>query len=72
MRKTPNLVAQLVKSLPIVIGLVLVWRGIWYVMDWIDMQFLAGDHLITALGGILFGLLLLYLPDKDFKEIEKL
>jgi len=27
---------------------------------------------ITAVGGIIIGLLILYLPDKDLKEIQKL
>lgn len=72
MKKSRTLLAQLGKSLPIVIGLVLVWRGIWYVADWADLTFFAGDHALTAVGGIVLGLLLLYLPDKDFKEIEKL
>jgi hypothetical protein len=72
MKKRQTLLSQLTKSLPIVIGLVLVWRGIWYVADWVDLTFLGGDHLLTAVGGVLFGLLLLYLPDRDFKEIEKL
>lgn len=31
-----------------------------------------GSHAWTALGGIIIGFLILYLPDKDLKEIEKL
>lgn len=72
MSKRKSLLAQLATSLPIVIGLVLVWRGIWYVADWVDLEFFGGSHAITALGGIVFGLLLLYLPDGNLKEIEKL
>lgn len=60
------------KNIVIVISLVLIWRGIWYILDRIDMQFFAGDHRLSAIGGILVGLLLLYIPDKDLKEIEKL
>lgn len=67
-----SILSQLAKSLPIVIGLVLVWRGVWYVADWIDLTYLGGSHAITAVGGILTSLLLLYLPDRDLKEIEKL
>ncbi len=63
---------QLARSVPIAIGLVLIWRGIWYVADSIDLWLFAGDHTVTAIGGIILGLLLLYLPDKDLKEIEKL
>lgn len=62
----------LAKNLSIVVGLVLVWRGIWYVLDWLDQLLFAGNHTWTALVGIAVGLLILYLPDKDLKEIEKL
>jgi len=63
---------HLAQDILIVIGLVLVWRGIWYVMDGFDQIIFGGSHAWTALGGIILGLLILYLPDKDLKEIEKL
>jgi hypothetical protein len=56
----------------IVIGLVLMWRGVWYTLDWIDVTLFDGSHVWTALLGIAVGLLVLYLPDKDLKEIQKL
>ena len=61
------------KNLSIVIGLVLIWRGIWYVLDGVDI-YLLGDptHTFSALGGILLGLLILYVPDHDLKELQKL
>jgi cytochrome b561 len=62
----------LVKNLGIVVGLVLVWRGIWHMLDGVDMLFFGGNHIWTGLGGIVVGLLILYLPDKDLKEIQKL
>jgi len=62
----------LAKNISIVIGLVLVWRGIWYVLDGIDQWLFGGSHAWTALIGIIAGLIILYLPDKNLKEIEKL
>jgi membrane associated rhomboid family serine protease len=59
-------------NLFIVIGLVSVWRGVWYILDGIDIWFLGGNHYFTAIGGVIFGLLILYVPDKDLKEIGKL
>ena len=66
------LIRKLGRSLSIVIGIVLIWRGIWYVLDHLDALLFGGNHLWTAVAGIALGLLVIYLPDKDFKEIEKL
>lgn len=60
------------RDITIVLGLVLVWRGIWHALDDIDVWFFSGSHFLTSLSGIVIGLLILYLPDKDLKEIEKL
>ncbi|MDO8183694.1 MAG: hypothetical protein Q7T49_01775 [bacterium] len=62
----------LVKNLSIVVGLVLVWRGIWYILDGLDLLFFNNDHIITAIIGVIVGLIILYLPDHDLKEIQKL
>ncbi|KKR20843.1 MAG: hypothetical protein UT48_C0016G0035 [Parcubacteria group bacterium GW2011_GWE2_39_37] len=61
-----------IKNFFVVVGIVLVWRGIWYLLDAFDLLFFGQNHFWTALGGLFVGLLMLYLPDKDFKEIEKL
>ena len=69
----PKITLQyLTKNISIVIGLVLIWRGIWYVLDGLDKWIFGGSHAWTALDGIIIGLIILYLPDKDLKEIEKL
>jgi tetrahydromethanopterin S-methyltransferase subunit G len=62
----------LARNLGIVVGLVLVWRGIWYVLDGVDKLVFGGSHLWSALFGIVVGLVILYLPDHDLKEIQKL
>lgn len=62
----------LAKNLATVVGLVLVWRGIWLMLDGVDILFFAGNHFWTALPGVILGLAILYFPDKDLKEIEKL
>lgn len=59
-------------NLSIAIGLVLIWRGIWYILDAFDYHFLDGNHLPMAIIGIGLGLLILYIPDKDLKELQKL
>lgn len=65
-------VKYLAKNISIAIGLVLIWRGIWFILDELDVLFFGGSHLWTALVGIVIGLIILYYPDKDLKEIEKL
>lgn len=72
MAKNTLTIKYFARNLSIVIGLVLIWRGIWYVLDNLDIWLFEGSHFWTALGGIVVGLLILYLPDKDLKEIEKL
>ena len=64
--------SYLIKNLGIVLGLVLIWRGIWYALDWLDWRFLGGSHIWSALGGIIIGFMLLYFPDKDLRNIERL
>ena len=56
----------------VVIGIVLIWRGIWIVLDIIDRVAFGSSHIFTALGGIIAGIFILYAPDRDLKELEKL
>lgn len=72
MKKHSLTLKYLTSNMSIVVGLVLIWRGIWYVLDGLDTLFFGGSHVITALGGIILGLLVLYFPDHDLKEIQKL
>lgn len=60
------------KNISTVIGIVMIWRGIWIILDKIDMHIFGGSHTITALAGIIVGLLILYIPDKDLKEIQNI
>ncbi len=70
--KKRNLLNYFSGNLFTVLGVVLIWRGIWYVLDELDIVFFGGTHIWSAIAGIIIGFLILYLPDKDLKEIEKL
>ncbi|MGI6103566.1 MAG: hypothetical protein ACOYBJ_03020 [Patescibacteria group bacterium] len=59
------------KSLRSVIGVVIIWRGIWYVLDALDLIMFGGSHFWTAVVGIVLGLLILYVPDGDLDELSK-
>lgn len=71
-KKPRRILRYFTKNLMIIVGIVLIWRGIWYLLDILDEKFFGGTRAITAAGSIIFGLLLLYVPDKNLKEIEKL
>lgn len=59
-------------SFAIVLGVVLVWRGVWFALDWFDKTFMGGAHWFTVIGSVVLGFLILYLPDKDLSELRKL
>lgn len=60
------------QNIVIVSGLVLIWRGIWHLLDAVDIYLLNGNPFITTVFGIIIGFGLLYIPDHDLKEIENL
>lgn len=77
MKKTKNKghrlsLNYLANNLSIAIGLVFIWRGIWHILDMIELTFFNGDKFYTSIVGILIGVLILYMPDKDLKELQKL
>ena len=72
MKKHKPTLLYFTREISIVLGLVLMWRGTWYILDGLDLLLFKGSHIWTAAGGIFIGLLILYLPDSDLKEIEKL
>ena len=63
---------KLLKSLSVAVAIILIWRGIWYLLDIIDSNFFGGSHVFTAIGGIISGIVILYIPDHDLKELSKL
>lgn len=62
---------HLTKNIFAVGGFVLIWRGIWYILDWLDKWLCGGSHFWSSLAGIVIGVIILYIADKDLKRIEK-
>ncbi len=60
------------QHISVVVGMVLIWRGIWLVLDAIDYWLFDGYSGWTGFFGVIIGLVILYIPDKDLKEIEKI
>jgi len=71
-RRIHHRLSYFISSFTTVIGLVLIWRGIWYLLDWIDKEFFNDGHILTVPITILVGFLILYLPDRDLSELRKL
>jgi hypothetical protein len=63
---------NLFDALITVTGVVLVWRGIWLLVDMIDVWLFAGNHALTGIAGIAIGLLILYRHHHNFDELRKL
>ncbi len=63
---------KLIESLLIAVAIILIWRGVWYFLDFLDLLVFGGSHIWTAIGGIIIGLLILYIPDKNLSELGKL
>lgn len=70
--KRKNILKYFAKNISVVIALVMVWRGVWYVLDGIDVLLFGLYNHWTGLLGIILGVIILYTPDHDLKEIEKL
>ena len=65
-------IKYLTKGMLVAIGIILIWRGVWIILDLIDEMVFGGNHVATAVGGIVVGILMLYLPDKNLKALERL
>lgn len=66
-----NPISNIIQGISAVVAIILIWRGVWYVLDDLDILIFGGNHTVSAVLGILLGLLILYIPDKDLKEIHK-
>ncbi len=73
MARTKNsIIGYFVKNISVVLGIVLIWRGIWIILDKVDYALFGGDHIFTAVTGVIIGILILYIPDRDLKELGNL
>ena len=59
-------------NMGVALGLVLIWRGLWYGLDFLDRIVFGGTHGISALIGIILGILIIYLPHHNLKALERL
>lgn len=71
-KRTKHQLNHLTENLPIAVGVVLVWRGIWELTDLLDVWAFNGSHTITAIGGIILGVFILYITDNELESLERL
>jgi hypothetical protein len=48
------------------VGVIFVWKGIW---DLLNLYLFPNNPLLSALISLFIGLIILYLPDQDIKEL---
>jgi hypothetical protein len=60
------------EALITVTGVVLVWRGLWLILDSVDLYFFGGNHILTGISGFIAGIGLLYYLDNDLEELRVL
>ncbi|MEK7133445.1 MAG: hypothetical protein AAB804_00035 [Patescibacteria group bacterium] len=60
------------ENMAVALGLVLIWRSIWYALDALDIYFFGGAHMVSVVIGLAAGLLVLYLPHRNLKALERL
>ncbi len=60
------------KNISVAIGIIIIWRGVWIILDMIDGLIFGGNHIVTAILGIIIGIIILYIPDKNLKALERL
>tara|TARA_B100001179_G_C18200910_1_gene237202 strand:+ start:155 stop:373 length:219 start_codon:yes stop_codon:yes gene_type:complete len=72
MKTSSSPLRRALNNFAIAFAIILIWRGVWYILDWMDALLFFNNHSYSALGGIVIGILILYLPDKDLGELGKL
>jgi len=69
---TPARFLKLFRNFSVAAAIIMIWRGIWYVLDVADVWFFGGSHFWTAIAGIIIGIIILYIPDHNLDELGKL
>jgi len=52
-----------------VIGVVLIWRGVWVLLDFVDHWLFGKISITLAIAGLIIGFVLLYLHDHKIDEL---
>lgn len=69
MKHKSSLFKRVRESLMVLIAGVLIWRGIWILLDLFDVLFLEGSHTLSAILSILIGGVLVYVADRNLEDL---
>jgi hypothetical protein len=64
-----SLIKLLRESIMMIIGAILIWRGVWILLDMFDNRFFGGTHVWSSVAGILIGVILVYFADRDLEDV---
>jgi hypothetical protein len=57
------------ESLLMILGAILIWRGVWILLDLFDSRFFGGTHVWSSLAGIMIGVIMVYFADRDLEDV---
>jgi hypothetical protein len=63
---------KLREAIFVMFGVVLVWRGIWLMLDTIDIYLFNGAHYVTGILSTIIGFTVLYYLDEEMEALDKL
>ena len=69
LKHKPSILKILRESIMMIIGAILIWRGIWVLLDLLDVYLFGGNHLWSAIAGIMVGVIIIFLADRDLEDI---
>ncbi len=52
-----------------ILGAILIWRGVWILLDLFDSRFFGGTHVWSSLAGIMIGVIMVYFADRDLEDV---
>jgi len=64
-----SIIKILRESIMMIIGAILIWRGVWVLLDLFDSRFFGGSHIWSSIIGIVFGVVIVYLADRDLEDV---
>ncbi|MCX6714756.1 MAG: hypothetical protein NTX72_03000 [Candidatus Uhrbacteria bacterium] len=67
--RKPSFLKVLRESLMVLIAAVLIWRGIWVLLDKFDEHYMHGSHVWSALAGIIVGCAMVFFADRDLEDL---